>query len=93
MTITAHIDISTAKGRQIVRELERYKEIVVIDNPLPVDENGQPIKTYSAKEVLLGRVEPHLGFVYLIHRVTPNCIRGYWLRLFSIQIQPLRGYS
>lgn len=51
MTVTAHIDISTAKGRQIVRELEQYKNIVTIDNPLPVDENGQTIKTYSADEV------------------------------------------
>lgn len=51
MTVTAHIDISTAKGRQIVRELEQYKKIVTIDNPLPVDENGQTIKTYSTDEV------------------------------------------
>ncbi len=51
MTITAHIDISTPKGRQIVRALEQYKKVVVIDNPLPVDENGQTVKTYSAEEV------------------------------------------
>lgn len=64
MTITAHIDISTAKGRQIVRELEQYKKIVVIDNPLPVDENGETIKTYSAEYVenlLWGKLNDHYG--------------------------------
>ena len=64
MTITAHIDISTAKGRQIVRELEQYKKIVVIDNPLPVDENGQTIKTYSteyAENLLWDKLNEHYG--------------------------------
>lgn len=64
MTITAHIDISTAKGRQIVRELEQYKKIVVIDNPLPVDENGQTIKTYSAEyaeNILWKKLNEHYG--------------------------------
>jgi len=51
MTVTAHIDISTAKGRKIVRELEKNKKIVVVDNPLPVGEDGLPIKTYSPEEV------------------------------------------
>lgn len=51
MTVTAHIDISTAKGRKIVRELEKNKKIVVIDNPMPVDEDGLEIKTYSPEEV------------------------------------------
>jgi len=51
MTVTVHIDVSTAKGRKIVRELEKYKKIVVIDNPMPVNEDGLTIKTYSAEEV------------------------------------------
>jgi len=42
MNVTAHIDISTAKGRKIVRDLERNKKIVEIENPMPVGEDGLP---------------------------------------------------
>lgn len=51
MTVTAHIDISTPKGLKIARELAKNKKIVVFDNPLPVDEDGSPIKTYSSEEI------------------------------------------
>lgn len=34
MTITVHIDISTPKGRKILRELEKNKEIVVVEEPV-----------------------------------------------------------
>ena len=51
MTVTAHIDISSSKGRKIVSELQKNKKIVVIDNPLPVDEDGQALKIYPAQEL------------------------------------------
>jgi hypothetical protein len=50
MNVTAHIDISTAKGRKIVRDLERNKKIVEIENPMPVGEDGLPLKTSSLEE-------------------------------------------
>jgi hypothetical protein len=50
MNVTAHIDTTTAKGRKIVQELERNKNIVEIDNPLPVGDDGLPEKTYSVEE-------------------------------------------
>jgi hypothetical protein len=64
MTITAHIDVSTAKGRKLVQELERHKKIVKIDNPLPVGEDGLPLKTYSVEESfekLWKKMEEHYG--------------------------------
>ena len=64
MTVTAHIDISTAKGRKIVCELEKNKKIVVIDNPIPVGEDGLPIKTYSAEyaeNLLWEKLNEHYG--------------------------------
>jgi hypothetical protein len=50
MNVTAHIDISTAKGRKIVQELERNKNIVEIENPMPVGEDGLPLKTFTLEE-------------------------------------------
>lgn len=50
MNVTAHIDISTPKGRKIVQELERNKKIVEIENPMPTDDDGLPAKTYSLDE-------------------------------------------
>lgn len=64
MTITAHIDVSTARGRKIVQELERHKKIVKIDNPLPVGEDGLPLKTYSVEESfnnLYDKLQEHYG--------------------------------
>lgn len=51
MNITAHIDISTPTGRRIVSELETHKRIVKIENPLPTDEQGLPLKTYSSEQI------------------------------------------
>ena len=51
MTVTAHIDISTLEGSKIVRELAKYKNIVVFDNPLQLGEDGLPLLTYSSEEV------------------------------------------
>lgn len=64
MNVTAHIDISTAKGRKIVQELERNKKIVEIENPMHVGENGLPVKTYSLEESfekLWDKMEDHFG--------------------------------
>ncbi len=49
MTVTVYIDVRTPRGRKRLHELEKNKEVVVIDNPLPVGEDGQPVKTYSAE--------------------------------------------
>ena len=51
MVVTARIEISTLKGCKMVRELAKYKKIVVFDNPLPLDDDGLPILTYSSEEV------------------------------------------
>lgn len=50
MNVTAHINVSTPKGRKIVRELERNKKLVKIENPMPTGEGGLPAKTYSLEE-------------------------------------------
>jgi len=65
MNVTAHIDISKAKGRKIIQELERNKKIVEIENPIPVGEDGLPVMTYSAEESfgkLWNKMEGHYGF-------------------------------
>ena len=64
MTVTVHIDISTARGRKILHGLEKNKDIVVIDEPLPVGEDGQPVKTYSAEyaeNLLWEKLNEHYG--------------------------------
>lgn len=43
MTVTVHIDISTPKGRKILHELEKNKEIVIIDDPMD-EVNGLPVE-------------------------------------------------
>jgi len=53
------------KGRKIVRELEKHKKIVEIDNPMPVGADGLPIKTFSLEESfekLWNKMEKHYGF-------------------------------
>lgn len=64
MNVIANINVSTPKGRKIVRELEKHKKIVEIDNPMPVDEDGLPIKTFSLEESfekLWNKMEEHYG--------------------------------
>jgi hypothetical protein len=64
MNVTAHINVSTPKGRKIVRELERNKKLVKIENPMPTDEDGLPAKTHSLEESfekLWDKMEDHYG--------------------------------
>jgi len=64
MTVTAHIDVSTPKGRKIAAALEKNKRYVKMDNPLPVGEDGLPLKTYSLEETfdnLYDKLEEHYG--------------------------------
>lgn len=64
MTVTAHIDVSTPKGRKIIQELEKHRKIVKIDNPLPLDEDGLPIRTYSVDQAfnnLYDKLQEHYG--------------------------------
>lgn len=65
MTVTAHININTSKGRKLVRELEKNKKLVTIENPMPNDEDGLPEETYSLEESfekLWNKMEEHYGF-------------------------------
>ena len=65
MNVTAHIDISTPKGRKIVQELERSKKIVKIEDPMPIGDDGLPAKTTSLDESfekLWNKMEDHYGF-------------------------------
>ena len=65
MNVTAHINISTPKGRKIVQELERNKNIVEIEKPMPAGEDGLPAKTYSLDESfekLWNKMEDRYGF-------------------------------
>jgi len=50
MILTAHIDVSTPQGRKIVKELEKHKKYVQIDNPFPIGEDGNPVETFSVEE-------------------------------------------
>jgi len=64
MSVTAHIDTNTSKGRKLVQELERNKKIVVIENPMPVGDDGLPEKTSSLEdsfEKLWNKMEEHFG--------------------------------
>ena len=64
MIVTAHIDISTPKGLKIARELVKNKKIVVFDNPLPVDVDSSPLKTYSSEEfenMVWDKLNDHYG--------------------------------
>ena len=64
MNITAHINVSTPKGCKIVRELERNKKLVKIENPMPAGEDGLPVKTHSLEESfenLWDKMEEHYG--------------------------------
>lgn len=51
MNIVANINVNTPMGRKIVRELETHTKVVKIENPLPMDENGTPLKTYSSEQI------------------------------------------
>jgi hypothetical protein len=62
MNVTAHINVSTPKGRKIVEELKRHKKIVEIENPMPVGIDGLPEETYSAEfieEYLWNKLDEH----------------------------------
>ena len=62
MNVTAYINVSTPKGRKIVKELERHKKIVEIENPMPVGIDGMPEKTYSSEfieEYLWNKLDEH----------------------------------
>ena len=51
-------------GRKIVKELERNKKLVKIENPMPTGEDGLPAKTYSLEqsfEKLWDKMKEHYG--------------------------------
>lgn len=58
MTVKALINVETPAGRKIVRELEKHKKVVQIDNPLT------DVKTCSANEAYergLDKLSEHYG--------------------------------
>ena len=58
MTVTARINVETAAGRKIVRELEKHPKVVEIENPLLA------LKTVSANEAYergLNKLSEHYG--------------------------------
>jgi hypothetical protein len=57
----AHIDISTASGRRLVKELEKHKEVVKVEYLLPEELSGQ--KLYTVDEVF-SKVEEKLNKHY-----------------------------
>ena len=64
MTITAHIDVSTLEGQELIRELEKHKDIVVIGSTNSEEEDGIPQKTYSAEHaenLLWEKLNEHYG--------------------------------
>ena len=57
-TVTAHIDINTSTGRKIIKDLDAYRKIVQIENPVPDGKN------YTASEVYeksLSKLRKHYG--------------------------------
>ena len=59
--VTVTIDISTPTGRRIIRDLDKHKKVVKIQNPLPEHLVGK--KTYTVDEVF-DRVEQKLNEHY-----------------------------
>lgn len=60
--VIAHIDISTVAGRRLVRELQKHKEVVKVEYPLPEELSGQ--KVYTVEEVfskLEKKLNDHYG--------------------------------
>ncbi len=64
MTVTVHIDVSTPEGRELVRDLEKHKSVVVIEEPLQEGEKEILQKTYSVEEAfdnLYDKLQEHYG--------------------------------
>ena len=50
MNVIAHINTESPTGKKIIRQLQHHKKVVRLEFPEPLDDNGNPIKTISAKE-------------------------------------------
>lgn len=50
MNVIAHINTESPTGRKLVKQLQHHKKVVRLEFSHPLDENGKPIKTISAKE-------------------------------------------
>ncbi len=58
------ININTAIGRKMVRELGRPQRAVEVENAIPLGEDGLPQKTYSSEfieEYLWHKLDEHYG--------------------------------
>lgn len=64
MTVTVHINVSTPEGRKLVHDLEKHRSIVVIDQPVDIEKDVTPQKTYSAdyaENLLWEKLNEHYG--------------------------------
>ncbi len=64
MTVTVKIDVSSPTGRRLVRDLEKHKKIVEIQNDQPLGVDGLPIETVPFNEVYergLDKLSNHYG--------------------------------
>ena len=64
MTVTVHIDVSTPEGRELVRDLEKHKSVVVIEEPVQKTEGEIQQKTYSVEDAfdnLYDKLQEHYG--------------------------------
>lgn len=50
MNVIAHINANSPTGRKLIRQLQQHKKVVRLEYSQPVDDEGNPIKTISAKE-------------------------------------------
>ncbi|MEI6755161.1 MAG: hypothetical protein WCK78_18615 [Paludibacter sp.] len=62
MTVTANIDISTATGRKLVRELEKHKRVVQLTYNEPVELPEGSISLEEGVEEFWKHLEEHFGF-------------------------------
>jgi hypothetical protein len=50
MTVTAEIDIESATGRRIVRELEKHHKVVKLNYPIVNELQDEGTRTYTYQE-------------------------------------------
>ena len=67
MTVTANIDISTATGRKIVRELEKHKRVVQLTYSESEELPEGSVSLEEGVEEFWQHLEKHFGFDLRTH--------------------------